>query len=115
MTEIVEGISDSRVSERHVSTIGIAVIIAILLWVGNSILDQGTTQGLMRGDLKVMGSEITHLRETVKLASVGNYSIAESIRDRNECNLKLGALSTRIANNTDRVLLLEKKHRGVPK
>ena len=82
--------------ERHASTIGIAIIIAILMWVGNSILVQGENQGLMRGDIKVMSNEIIHLKDMVKVATSDKYTATDANRHRESCDVKFRLIDKRL-------------------
>jgi len=103
MTEIVDRRHEGNTLERHASTIGIAIIIAILMWVGNSILVQGENQGLMRGDLKVMSNEIAHLKDMVKQTSMDRYTATDARKDKSECQMKFDVINSRL-------LRLERKH-----
>jgi len=91
---------DRRVSnhtmERHASSIGIALIIAMLLWVGNSILTQSKTQGKISGDIRVMASEVKHLKQIIKDATENRYTALDAKRDRDECERRYSGIVIRI-------------------
>jgi len=82
--------------ERHASTVGIAVIIALLMWVGNSILEQGISQGAMSGDIRVLSGEVAHLKQIVEDATKNRYTARDAERDKAYLDIKINGLEGRV-------------------
>ena len=80
--QIVNRRSPGNTLERHASTIGIAIIIGLLLWVGNSILSQSEKQSKMSGDIRVMAKEINYLNTMITAATNNRYTSYDAARDK---------------------------------
>ena len=82
--------------ERHASTVGIAIIIAILLWVGDSILEQADSQGKLSGDIRVMASEVNHLKQMINKATANRYTSLDAARDKIEYTRQYDIINKRV-------------------
>lgn len=96
--QITDRRSPGSTMERHASSVGIAIIIAILLWVGNSILKQGTQQGVMSGDIRVMASKIENLQAIISSASADRYTSTQANRAKDESDRRFSRLETRVGH-----------------
>jgi len=95
--------------ERHISVVGIALILAILAWAGNSILEQGKAQvkgqAVVAGKLGVMTLQISHLRESLSNAVLDRYTATDANRDYANFYRTIKAMDDRISH-------LENVHHG---
>ena len=86
--------------ERHISVIGIALILAILAWAGNSILEQGKmqveSQAKVEGTINVISVEIKHLKEMFQRATLDRYTASDAARDRANCRSRMDVLTKRV-------------------
>ena len=81
------------VMENHAQTIIVFVILAILSWVGYSIIQTGKDFSVMNTSLAVMKSDMTHMKETLDRAANNyvtkvEYSVAKSKMEGEIENLK---------------------------
>jgi len=95
--------------ERHISVVGIALILAILAWAGNSILEQGKAQvegqAKMNGSLQVMALEISHLKQSLANAVMDRYTATDATRDYDNFYRTVKSMDDRISH-------LENVHHG---
>ena len=67
--EMAQEQQSNGVLERHFGTIATSLILIAIIWVGNTIMDQGKTQTEMAGTMQVMKIEMKHLKELVSAAA----------------------------------------------
>lgn len=62
------------VVEQHFGTLLTTLILVSILWVGSTLVTQGTEQTKMAGTINVMNVEINHLKTLLANASANNYT-----------------------------------------
>lgn len=104
MTEVnIDGeeIMDRRntsVLERHFATVVTSLILIAILWVGDTVLEQGKQQIKLVGAMNLMNSEITHLKELLKVSSNDQYTRSNAEADKAKYDLLIAELNRRVSN-----------------
>lgn len=101
MTEHTEAIDNRRHDdsglERHFGTIMTALILAAILWIGNTSLELVKTQTLMAGDIKLMNSQMSYLKETIAIASTDRYTKSDAKVDKNTFGIRISNIEARMS------------------
>ena len=67
--------------ERHVQTVLGAIIIALILWVGNTLTTNQTQMAIMQTNLTVLTDEVSKLRLKVEQGVDDRYRASDARRD----------------------------------
>lgn len=67
--------------ERHVQTVLGAIIIALILWVGNTLTTNQTQMAIMHTNLTVLTDEVSKLRAKVEQGVDDRYRASDARRD----------------------------------
>lgn len=93
------------IMERHAQTIIVFVILAVLSWVGYSILETGRDINVTNTSIAVMQTDMAHMKETLDTAASQYISKVEYTITKNEITKDILEIKTRL-------LQLEKEFAG---
>ena len=91
-TQLTDRRKPGSVLERHVSTLMLAIIIALVSWFGKTVLDnnhnmneqskvQIRSQAEMVGSINILSLEMRHLKALLEVASKDRYTGRDATRD----------------------------------
>ena len=86
----------SVITERHIQTIGAAVIIALVLWVGDSVSTNTASLATLAERSKNQTSEITEMKQALAASNISRYTRDDANRDLGVINGRLNALEQRM-------------------
>jgi len=96
MAEAIE--HKSGITERHIQTIGAAIIIALVLWVGNSVSTNTAALATLAERSKNQTSEITEMKQALAASNISRYTRDDANRDLGIIHGRLKALEQRVGN-----------------
>ena len=88
--------------EQHFGTMVMAVLVALILWVGNEVQTMGKEQIRQSGNINLISQRLTAIEEDVKFAATDRYTGEEAKSDKK-------AMHTRTSKIEDKLELYEKR------
>jgi len=107
MAQLTDRRKPGSVLERHISTLMLAIIIALVSWFGKTVLDnnqnmneqskvQIKSQAEMVGSINILTLEMQHLKELLEVASKDRYTGQDASRDNKIQNERCNRLEKRL-------------------
>jgi len=96
------------VTERHIQTGAVAIIIGLIIWVGTSVSGNSTTLATLAERSSHQSEQIKEIKADLAVSSDNTYSISDAARDGRYVIGRLDSLESRVST-------IEEYHRNEPK
>ena len=85
-----------RAIEKHIQTVFMAVTLASIFWVGNTLVGQGISQTKTDGNINLIKAEQEYMKTLIEKLNSNNYTMASARRRSTDVNKRFILIEKRL-------------------